>query len=125
MNVVFQLAAKERLVTLYPQDGEERYAKLEKFCSIAQKNPGTPLVVPAEIDGDLHEVLSARNEEGKGFELTPIAHGVKQSLNAIGKSLNELSDSVSVQTRNILQQEGFKIKDSKYQAHACTFTVVN
>jgi hypothetical protein len=55
----FKMTAKKRLMDLHPQDGEMRFDRINEFCEMAKSNPGTFLVVPAEVDQDLHAILSA------------------------------------------------------------------
>lgn len=120
----FNEGACDRLSELFPNDGAERYQRLERFFSIVKQFPEEEFVVPAELDQDLHEVLSARDENGYGFEKYKVRHETRVLLGALGRSLKQLKDPVAEKTRTTLTEHGFLFTNKTYKMHACTVKVL-
>jgi len=122
----FSADARERLIQIFPQNGDEKFRNLVGFISIASKNKGVPFVVPPELDTSLHEILAARDETGSGFERIRMNHVVRADLGeTVGKKLCDLSAPLAKKTCKILEAEGFEINEkSIYEQPACTLTIL-
>lgn len=126
---VFLPEAERRLEDINPGQGAARYARLEAFAQVAARRPGLRLLVPPEIDRDLHEVLSARIR-GKGLERCDITHVLLTHLavnpgdpdheDTIGRAWGELTSPLAVQTRDALAEDGVEVDaNARYTQRAC------
>ena len=123
----FNQQAKERLQILFPENANAKFDKINQFLAIAFDNIGKPLVVPPEIDIELHEVLSVRNKIGFGLEKLRLSHfAIDNGPDTVGKSLFEIDSPVFSDTIQLLEKEGFNLdKAAVYAQTACTLKVLN
>ena len=122
---IFKSEARERLMTIHSSDGAERFDRVERFAEIAEK-AGTPLVVPPNLDQDLHEILCDRDAKGVGLEARKVGHQVFAALGeTIGKSLREINHPLVSRTVEILEKNGFQVGTERYENPACTFAILN
>lgn len=127
---VFSPEAERRLEAINPGQGTARYARLEAFAQAAARRPGVRLLVPPDVDEDMHQVLSARIG-GKGLELREVGHVLLDNHaivaaddpdheDTIGRSLGELTSQLAEQTRAALLEDGFAIdSNARYTQRAC------
>ena len=125
--MVFGERAKQRLVSIHGEAGETRFAKVNDFVRIAEKYAPEALLVPATLDEDLHEILCARDHEGKGLEEKAVFHfkwDAREST--VGKTMAQLrqEEEVARRTAEIFEREGVEIPVAPYRAPACTFRVI-
>ena len=123
----FNQQAKERLQILFPENGNAKFDKINQFLAIAFDNIGKPLVVPPEIDIELHEVLSVRNKVGFGLEKLRLSHyAIDNGPETVGKSLFEIDSPIFADTINVLEKEGFNLdKKTVYAQVACILKVLD
>lgn len=126
-NPYFSEEARNRVMTIFPIDGELLFDKLIDFVSIATKYPTTPFVVPPELDTCLHEILAVRDKSGSGLESIKFSHFLATELgNTVGKQLSELTSPIASRTCKLLENEGFSINhQDSFDQPACTFTVLS
>ena len=121
---MFSEGAKERLLILRPEDGERRYQRVEQFVRIAATYPDVTLIVPPEIDSDLHEILSARDPDGLGLEQIRLQHKAVLS-SSVGKTMYELDHPGLDRTLQVLNRCGFKLDpQATYGSPACTLRAI-
>jgi len=126
-NPYFSEEARNRVLIIFPMDGEVLFDKLIEFVSIATKYPTTPFVVPPELDSCLHEILAVRDDFGSGLESIKFSHFLATELgNTAGKQLSELTSPIASRTCKLLENEGFAIDhQASFDQPACTFTVLS
>ncbi len=127
INQFFSNEAKERVMSIFPEDGAQNFSQLVNFVSIAARFPNIPLVVPPEIDPCLHEVLAARDMKGNGLEKIKLSHVFSVALGGTErKTLRELDSPIAKQTCKILRKEGFIVQaEQTFAQGACTLTVIS
>lgn len=126
MNL-FPGSARQRLIAIHPDTGTERFERLCAFTRVASEHPGVPLVVPPGIDEDIHEVLSVRDDEGRGIELVHISHVMLEQPfpPSVGKRLEDLDHPLARATINVLDRAGVHLDpDARYAQPACSLTVL-
>lgn len=126
MNSFLSAAAKSRLMEAFPADGAARFERLQAFGRMAAASPGVAFVVPPDIDSDLHEVLAARDENGRGFETMRLCHYQRAELGqSIGKRLREIDHPLVKKTLELCLRHGFHLEESaSYKLPVCTLTVL-